>query len=142
MPSQTFKVIRAAVHPRFQFSPAADRFDVAVLTLDRHVRYAPHIAPICLPEAGRDPEPGTTAYVAGWGALIPDDVSGNRKKRIQHLFPITLVNLNFAPRSVDPISCAGGETSERFTSRQCSGLGERKMRIVASQRGHSSQFYL
>ena len=60
----------------FFFSPAADRFDVAVLRLDRPVRYAPHIAPICLPEVGRDPAPGTQAYVAGWGALIPEDVTG------------------------------------------------------------------
>jgi hypothetical protein len=52
------------------------RFDVAVLTLDRSVRYAPHISPICLPEARKDPDPGTNAYVAGWGALVPDDVSG------------------------------------------------------------------
>ena len=33
----------AVVHPKFQFSPAADRFDVAVLRLERPVRYAPHI---------------------------------------------------------------------------------------------------
>ncbi|XP_040583953.1 serine protease 33 [Lepeophtheirus salmonis] len=75
-PSEKFRVTRAVVHPRFQFSPAADRYDVAVLTIDRPVQYAPHIAPICLPEAGRDPAPGTNAYVAGWGALIPDDVAG------------------------------------------------------------------
>ena len=49
---------------------------MAVLRLDRPVRYAPHIAPICLPEVGRDPAPGTQAYVAGWGALIPEDVTG------------------------------------------------------------------
>ena len=66
-----FTVFQAFVHPRFQFSPAADRYDVAVLRLERPVRYAPHITPICLPEAGRDPSPGTHAYVAGWGALIP-----------------------------------------------------------------------
>ena len=47
-----------------------------MLRLARPVRYAPHIAPICLPEAGRDPAAGTHAYVAGWGALIPDDVTG------------------------------------------------------------------
>jgi len=76
LPDQSFRVIKAVVHPRFQFSPAADRFDVAVLRLDRPVRYAPHIAPICLPEVGRDPSPGTQAYVAGWGALIPEDVTG------------------------------------------------------------------
>ena len=69
-------LLQAFVHPRFQFSPAADRYDVAVLRLERPVRYAPHITPICLPEAGRDPSPGTHAYVAGWGALIPDDVTG------------------------------------------------------------------
>ena len=55
-----------------------------MLTLSRPVTYAPHIAPICLPEAGRDPEPGTTAYVAGWGALIPDDGTG---PLIQFLVP-------------------------------------------------------
>ena len=53
LPDQTFRVIKAVVHPRFQFSPAADRYDVAVLRLDRPVRYAPHIAPICLPEIGK-----------------------------------------------------------------------------------------
>lgn len=76
LPDQTYRVVKAVVHPRFQFSPAADRYDVAVLRLDRTVRYAPHIAPICLPEVHRDPSPGTTAYVAGWGALIPEDVTG------------------------------------------------------------------
>ena len=45
-----YRVVMAVVHPKFQFSPAADRFDVAVLRLERPVRYAPHIAPICLPE--------------------------------------------------------------------------------------------
>ena len=76
LPTQEFRVVKAYVHPKFQFSPAADRYDVAVLRLARPVRYAPHIAPICLPEAGRDPAAGTHAYVAGWGALIPDDVTG------------------------------------------------------------------
>jgi len=76
LPSQSYRVVMAVVHPKFQFSPAADRFDVAVLRLERPVRYAPHIAPICLPEVGRDPSPGTQAYVAGWGALIPEDVTG------------------------------------------------------------------
>ena len=56
---------------------------MAVLTLSRPVHYAPHISPICLPEAGRDPEPGTTAYVAGWGALIPDDITGNLAPQIE-----------------------------------------------------------
>ena len=32
------------------------RYDVAVLRLERPVYYEPHIAPICLPRAGLDPE--------------------------------------------------------------------------------------
>ena len=55
-PSQTFKVQAMVVHPKFQFSPAADRFDVAVLKLSSPVSYLSHIAPICLPQVGRDPE--------------------------------------------------------------------------------------
>ncbi len=32
--------------------------------------------PICLPEAGRDPSPGTQAYVAGWGTTISEETNG------------------------------------------------------------------
>jgi len=75
-PSETYKIQSMVVHPKFKFSPAADRFDVAVLKLATPVHYATHIAPICLPQVGRDPEPGTIAYAAGWGAIIPDDQLG------------------------------------------------------------------
>ena len=67
LPDQTFRVIKAVVHPRFQFSPAADRYDVAVLRLDRPVRYAPHIAPICLPEIGNVQFKFISHF---WGSLI------------------------------------------------------------------------
>jgi len=75
-PSETYRIKSLLVHPNFKFSPAADRFDVAVLQLSRPVRYAPHITPICLPDVGKDPEPGTLAYATGWGAIIPDDKLG------------------------------------------------------------------
>ena len=70
-PSETYKVAAMVVHPGFKFSPAADRldrkhiilllcsfirFDVAVLKLSSTVSYMSHIAPICLPQVGRDPE--------------------------------------------------------------------------------------
>ena len=55
-PSQTYKVRAMVVHPGFKFSPAADRFDVAVLQIVSPVNYMSHIAPICLPQIGRDPE--------------------------------------------------------------------------------------
>ncbi|ROT73483.1 Serine proteinase stubble [Penaeus vannamei] len=52
------------VHPNFKFTPQADRFDVAVITLDAPVAYEPHIQPICLPEKGTD-WLGSIAWAAG-----------------------------------------------------------------------------
>ncbi|XP_072937538.1 uncharacterized protein [Epargyreus clarus] len=70
LPAYTFGVRAIKVHPLFKFTPQADRFDVAVLTLDRNVHYMPHIAPICLPERGSD-FLGQYGWAAGWGALNP-----------------------------------------------------------------------
>ncbi|KAG6447263.1 proclotting enzyme [Manduca sexta] len=69
-PAFTFKVRSIKVHPLFKFTPQADRFDVAVLTLDRNVPFVQHIAPICLPERGAD-FLGEYGWAAGWGALSP-----------------------------------------------------------------------
>ncbi|KAJ8980039.1 hypothetical protein NQ317_011940 [Molorchus minor] len=56
--------------PLIQVILAADRFDVAVLRLDRTAHNLPHITPICLPPRGENflSEVGTAA---GWGALSP-----------------------------------------------------------------------
>ncbi|KAL4717874.1 hypothetical protein ACJJTC_005719 [Scirpophaga incertulas] len=70
LPAYTFGVRSIKVHPLFKFTPQADRFDVAVLTLDRNVHYMPHIAPICLPERGSE-FLGQYGWAAGWGALSP-----------------------------------------------------------------------
>ncbi|XP_053974576.1 serine proteinase stubble-like isoform X1 [Hylaeus anthracinus] len=68
LPAYTFGVREIRVHPYFKFTPQADRFDVAVLRLDRPVHYMPHIAPICLPEKNDD-FLGQYGWAAGWGAL-------------------------------------------------------------------------
>ncbi|XP_039298319.1 uncharacterized protein LOC111043398 isoform X1 [Nilaparvata lugens] len=68
LPAYTFGVRKISVHPYFKFTPQADRFDVAVLRLDRPVQYMAHIAPICLPEKGED-FLGQFGWAAGWGAL-------------------------------------------------------------------------
>ncbi|XP_046143511.1 serine protease 42-like isoform X3 [Osmia bicornis bicornis] len=68
LPAYTFGVREIRVHPYFKFTPQADRFDVAVLRLDRPVHYMPHIAPICLPEKNED-FLGQYGWAAGWGAL-------------------------------------------------------------------------
>lgn len=43
LPAYTFGVRSINVHPYFKFTPQADRFDVAVLTLERTVHFMPHI---------------------------------------------------------------------------------------------------
>lgn len=43
LPAYTFGVRSIHVHPYFKFTPQADRFDVAVLALERPVHYMPHI---------------------------------------------------------------------------------------------------
>ncbi|GAB6033117.1 hypothetical protein CHUAL_012728 [Chamberlinius hualienensis] len=68
--SESYRVVDVRVHPRFQFTPQADRFDVAVLRLDRPVNYKPHISPICLPRKDESFE-GLVGYAAGWGATEP-----------------------------------------------------------------------
>jgi hypothetical protein len=51
----------------------ADRYDVAVIKLDRKVNYLPHIRPICLPDRGAEFQ-GMYGWVTGWGALEPGTV--------------------------------------------------------------------
>ncbi|XP_076314979.1 serine protease 33-like [Tachypleus tridentatus] len=88
LPSEKFGVFEVRLHPRFQFTPQADRFDVAVLILDRPVQYRGNIRPICLPEKNAD-FLGQIGYVTGWGALEPG--SKLRPKVLQHV-PVPVIN--------------------------------------------------
>ncbi|CAG0890019.1 unnamed protein product [Cyprideis torosa] len=66
-PTQSFNVELIKLHPHFRFmSVQPDRFDVAVLRLDRPVEYKANILPICLPEPNTVFE-GRLGIVAGWG---------------------------------------------------------------------------
>ena len=47
------------------FLESEPRYDVAMLMLDREVRLAPNVAPICLPEEPfSELTPGTQVYIA------------------------------------------------------------------------------
>ncbi|XP_076259399.1 uncharacterized protein LOC143195819 isoform X2 [Rhynchophorus ferrugineus] len=70
LPAYTFGVSSIQVHPFFKFTPQADRFDVAVLRLDRAALNLPHVTPICLPAKGES-FLGDVGQAAGWGALSP-----------------------------------------------------------------------
>ncbi|CAG0880154.1 unnamed protein product [Cyprideis torosa] len=49
----------------------ADRYDIAVLRLERELDYGPHLRPICLPEKSED-FLGEKGFVTGWGAMQAD----------------------------------------------------------------------
>lgn len=74
LPRQEFGVEEIFKHPYYRFTPEADRYDVAVLRLDRPVRYEPHISPVCLPMKGEDVPVDTEGMVAGWGAMSPNAI--------------------------------------------------------------------
>jgi len=89
LPRQKFYVSEIVLHPDYEFTPQADRYDVALLKLDRPATLMPHISPVCLP----DPEPelvGTRSIVAGWGAMDPDSV--RRPKVLQAVDVYTVDN--------------------------------------------------
>ncbi|CAN7981130.1 serine protease 30 [Ixodes scapularis] len=74
--AQAYSVVEKKIHPNFAFSASQpDRFDVALLRLDRHVRYQENILPICLPPRGWTFE-GWRASVTGWGKT--DSTLSNR----------------------------------------------------------------
>ena len=56
LPRQRFSVEDVVIHPEYKFTPQADRFDVALLLLDRGANLQPHVSPICLPNP-REPSP-------------------------------------------------------------------------------------
>ncbi|XP_022710015.1 brain-specific serine protease 4-like [Varroa jacobsoni] len=65
--ARTFRVAQKKIHPNFAFSASQpDRFDVALLKLDRYIHYQENILPVCLPPRGWTFE-GWRATVTGWG---------------------------------------------------------------------------
>ncbi|KFM77424.1 Plasma kallikrein, partial [Stegodyphus mimosarum] len=71
LPAQKFRVIEKLLHPNFRFSPShPDRYDVALIRLDRPVRYQENVLPICLPPYGWNFQ-GWRAIITGWGKTDP-----------------------------------------------------------------------
>ena len=89
LPGRTYGASDIKVHPYFKFTPQADRYDVAVIRLNRRVDMAPHISPLCLPPKGMDMT-GVNGWASGWGALQPG--SRLRPKTLQVRFWIVWSN--------------------------------------------------
>jgi len=89
LPRQKFTVTKVHRHPLYQQTPQADRFDVAVLELDRRVTMMPHIQPVCLPTSDQEvTEAGVVARVAGWGAIDVERLT--RPKVLQSVEVVTV----------------------------------------------------
>lgn len=70
-PPQFFSVAEVRLHPNFRFSAShPDRYDVAVLKLDKAARYSDNVLPVCLPPKGVSFE-GWYGVVTGWGKTDP-----------------------------------------------------------------------
>lgn len=68
---QRFRVVEKLLHPNFRFSPShPDRYDVALIRLDRPARYAENVLPICLPPRGWNFQ-GWRGIITGWGKTDP-----------------------------------------------------------------------
>lgn len=61
---QGFSVIRAFTHPNYNRYARFDS-DIALMKLNRPVKFNTRVQPICLPNGS--PQPGTTCYITGWG---------------------------------------------------------------------------
>ena len=88
MESESYRVEHITLHPDFRYMlTQPDRFDVAVLKLDRPVAYQDNILPICLPTSDYDLV-GKIGVVAGWGKT--DNSFGKTGTNILHkvLVPI------------------------------------------------------
>lgn len=86
-PPESYLVVEVVRHPEYRnvmryhyngFLESEPRFDIALLRLDRPVRRAPSVSPICLPPLnnygrGSISPPGTLATVVGWGRLGRDE---------------------------------------------------------------------
>ena len=67
MDSEQFEVKEITLHPDFRYMlTQPDRFDIALLRLDRPVAYRDNMIPICLPTKDY-PLVGKVGVVAGWG---------------------------------------------------------------------------
>ncbi|XP_023335168.1 serine proteinase stubble [Eurytemora carolleeae] len=87
--SETYNVDHITIHPDFRYMlTQPDRYDVALLHLERPVFYQENIIPICLPPLDI-PLEGKVGLVAGWGKT--DNSFGKTGTNILHKVLVPIV---------------------------------------------------
>lgn len=88
--SQSYKVDHIIIHPDFRYMlTQPDRYDVALLHLDRPVFYQDNIIPVCLPP-GDIPLSGKIGLVAGWGKT--DNSFGKTGTNLLHKVLVPIID--------------------------------------------------
>ncbi|XP_072315776.1 enteropeptidase [Eucyclogobius newberryi] len=64
---QSRPIRRIIIHPLYD--RRIKRADMALMQLQEPISFSDHVQPICLPELGQDPPPGTVCSISGWGRL-------------------------------------------------------------------------
>ena len=72
-------VKRAIVHRSYNAKTLDN--DVALLEMEKPVKFQEHILPVCLPK-GNDDYVGEIAYVTGWGRLSNGEAPGETESRL------------------------------------------------------------
>lgn len=60
-----YKTASFLYHPNFKNGSVFDDFDIAIVTVDRTIKFGTNAKPICLPSSGED-FTGRKVIVAGW----------------------------------------------------------------------------
>nr|XP_020855463.1 transmembrane protease serine 11E-like isoform X2 [Phascolarctos cinereus] len=80
-PKEKQRLKRIIVHENYKY-PSHD-YDIAVTELSRPVTYTNAVHRVCLPDASHQINPGSAAYVTGFGALRNDGNSVNRLQQVK-----------------------------------------------------------
>ncbi|CAB4066967.1 unnamed protein product [Lepeophtheirus salmonis] len=118
--SESFKVTKIRLHPEFRYMlTQPDRYDIAILELDRPVVYKDNILPICLPTSDFSLT-GKTGVVAGWGKT--DNSFGKTGTHLLHKVLVPIIEneqckhwhreKSIAVQLHDEMFCAGHEEGQ------------------------------
>jgi len=113
-PMQSRDVTKVFVHPFYE--PKLNRYDVAVMKVDKRIEYTDYIAPICLPQKYDFVLAGTEAKVSGWGNLVGDPTSVENPKP-RYLQAVSV-------KVIDPEQCKNWLEMTLYEDSMCAGEGE------------------